>query len=324
MATRVLIVALVVLLTVAAPQSRAVQNGPADVAGPPLGGMPVVSDHRYRASGAVRPFLLFWISRDNVGGARITRRQAPDGSVSLEMLTGSDPQRAPFGTNRWGYIREVIRGQDADLVAVKTDTAEETIEEAKSAVRNKNARGTLVFIREHVSTREAVAWSAIADVGRDVSFRDLDFVLERMRAVGNWQERRIARPPDARPGFLTAFTDMMDSTAKVWSSAPAKRDAAPRMVTYIHRAELFDLHQDQIESVDSAAIGNGEHVAAVRARFRVWNRQSKQWSGDFVALYGVSGALAGVPLRLTYQPRWWLRTELTLDDAAEYSAATPR
>src|SRR2546422_3770649 len=94
--------------------------------------LPIVSDHRYRASGAIRPFVLFWISRDNVGGARITRRRSADGTFSLEMLTGSDPERAPFRTNRWGYIREVVRGAAAELVAVKTQTEEESIEAARA------------------------------------------------------------------------------------------------------------------------------------------------------------------------------------------------
>src|SRR5262245_65045760 len=75
------------------------ETGPPDDAALPLiDTIPIVSDHRYRASGAIRPFVLFWISRDNVGGARITRRRSPDGTFGVEMLTGSDPERAPFRT----------------------------------------------------------------------------------------------------------------------------------------------------------------------------------------------------------------------------------
>jgi hypothetical protein len=310
-------------LMVAVPRGAAVQSAPPDPAAS-VAGMTTVSDHRYRASGAARPFVLFWISRDNVGGARITRRRGNDGRRALEMLTGSDPARAPFGTNRWGYIQEIIQGNDVDLVAVKTPTEEETIEDAKASVRNTNARGVLVFIREHVTARESVAWSTVAEVGRDVTFRDLDAVLRRMPALGGWQQRRLTRPPDARPGFLTAFADMMDASAKAWASgAPAKRDSSPAPLTYIHRAELFDLHQDQVELVPDASAGGGERVRALRARFRIWNRRTSKWSGEFVAVYGISGAFAGVPLRLTYQPRWWLRTELAIDDTVDYSAGAP-
>ncbi len=41
----------------------------------------------------------------------------------------------------------------------------------KTNAVSKNARGVLVFIRERVTAREAVAWSTVAEVGRDVSFR---------------------------------------------------------------------------------------------------------------------------------------------------------
>jgi hypothetical protein len=169
-----------------------------------------------------------------------------------------------------------------------------------------------------VTDREAVVWTKLADVGREVSFRDIDFVLERMPGLTNWEEHRLARPPDARPGFLTAFTEMMDASAKLWSSGKAKPNSAPKMLTYMHRAELFDLHQDQLELVENAATGSGGHVRALRARFRIWNRQTKEWSGDFGTVYGVSGDFAGVPLRFTYQPRWWLKTELAIDDTMPY------
>src|SRR5262249_47790393 len=99
---------------------------------PSLERIPLVTEHHYRLSGAARP-LLFWISRDNVGGGRMTWRQAPDGTVSLELLMGSDPARAPFKTNRWGYIREVVRGDSAELVAVKSETEEETIDQARAS-----------------------------------------------------------------------------------------------------------------------------------------------------------------------------------------------
>ena len=52
------------------------------------GTLPVVAEYRYRLTGKVR-LLLFWISRDGVGGARIrVRRGERDGS-GLDLLIGS-------------------------------------------------------------------------------------------------------------------------------------------------------------------------------------------------------------------------------------------
>ena len=53
----------------------------------------------------VRP-LLFWISKDDVGGARVSWRGDADGAFGLDLLIGSDPARAPRQINRWG--RELV------------------------------------------------------------------------------------------------------------------------------------------------------------------------------------------------------------------------
>ena len=150
--------------------------------------LPVVAEHHYRLSGSARPFL-FWITRDNVGSGRMTWRRSANGTLAFELLMGSDPERAPFKANRWGYIREVVQGDSAELVAVKSDTEEETIAEAKASVNQPSRDRGLTFIREHVSPHETRAASAIVDVGRAATYRDLDFVLDRMSSIHEWEER---------------------------------------------------------------------------------------------------------------------------------------
>ena len=68
-------------------------------------------------SGAVRP-LLFWISREDVGFARITWRRGGDGLRGYEFLVGTDPARAPRALNRWGYIVEDAQGGDGSVLAL--------------------------------------------------------------------------------------------------------------------------------------------------------------------------------------------------------------
>src|SRR3990170_1795561 len=53
-------------------------------------GLPVVAERYYRMLAKVRP-LLFWISRDDVGGARIGWLADHAGSKGFELLIGSDP-----------------------------------------------------------------------------------------------------------------------------------------------------------------------------------------------------------------------------------------
>ena len=37
----------------------------------------------------------------------------------------------------------------------------------------------------------------------------------------------------------------------------------------------------------------------------------------FSMTYGTAGAFAEVPLTVTYQPRWWMQVELTIDEATQ-------
>jgi hypothetical protein len=321
MRTRQLLLSLVTLLMIVPLLSRA--SGIRQATPPAMSALqsiPIVADYRYRISGAARPLMLFWIGRDNVGGARITRRLAPDGTLGLEMLTGSDPARAPFHTNRWGYIREIVRGGVAEIVAVKSDIEEETIEEAKASAKDKNSARSLEFIRERVTPTEAVAWSRVADVERDVSYRDLEFVLGRMATLDDWQEQRLERPPDARSGFLVAFMELMDNTVAASTNTNSPKSApAPNALVYIHRAKLYDLQQDQIELLNDFDAGTRGRVRALHGRFRIHNRETNETSGEFFATYGMDGELAGVPLHMQYQPRWWLRTALILDESTTFA-----
>ncbi len=46
----------------------------------PLPAESVVAEHRYRLAARIRPLLVFWIGRDNVGGARIVWRRGDNGA----------------------------------------------------------------------------------------------------------------------------------------------------------------------------------------------------------------------------------------------------
>src|SRR5918996_5321259 len=106
-------------------------------------GLPVVAERYYRMLAKVRP-LLFWISRDDVGGARIGWLGDQGGSRGFELLIGSDPARAPRKINRWGYIAEEVRGSTASTLGVMKQSNEESIEEAKAKL-GKDTGGPHAF-----------------------------------------------------------------------------------------------------------------------------------------------------------------------------------
>jgi len=40
--------------------------------------------------------------------------------------------------------------------------------------------------------------------------------------------------------------------------------------------------------------------------------------------YGTEGRFAEVPLKVSYQPRWWMQVELTIEDATDSSLLSDR
>lgn len=306
----VLLLSVVWISVVAASHAPAQPQGPSTLPAPD--DLPIAAEYHYRLSGSARPFL-FWITRDDVGSGRMTWRRAADGTLSLELLMGSDPARAPFKTNRWGYIREVVRGDSAELVAVKSSTEEETIEEAKASVHRQDGDRSLLLIRERVTADEARAATAFVDVGPDASYRELGLVLDRMSGVREWQERVAARPRASRPGFLVALTELMQSGADAWHAAPGSTFTyATQTLVYVHRAKPYELRQSDVEVLRGVTLGGRHYSQLLRGTFRIRN-PSTNYQSQFVVIYGVGDRLAAVPVRITYQPRWWLRTQLTLD-----------
>jgi hypothetical protein len=243
----------------------------------------------------------------------MTWRRAADGTLGFELLMGSDPARAPFKANRWGYIREVVRGDSAELVAVKSETEEETIDEAKASVSQKNRERALLFIHEQVSPRETRASTAIVDVGRDATYRELDFVLDRMSTIREWEERVGVRPDATRPGFLVALTELMRSGVSAWKAAegPAFR-YEPHALLYVHRTKPYELRQSDVEVLRNVTLGGRRYARLLHGAFRIRN-PATNYQSQFSITYGLDDELSAVPVRITYQPRWWLRTQLTLD-----------
>jgi hypothetical protein len=85
------LVALVAIPSGAWPPARAPRLSPASRQ-PAAGSI----ERRYRMAARIRPLLVFWITRENVGGARIVWLRRDDGMRGWELLIGSDPLRAPM------------------------------------------------------------------------------------------------------------------------------------------------------------------------------------------------------------------------------------
>ena len=133
--------------------------------------------HHYTIAARVRPLVVFWISRSGVGDAVVTRRRAP-GEASYSLLIGSDPDRAPLHINRWGYIEEEMRGAEATLLGLMTESEEDSIQQAEANVRTQSS-GTHPFKVIHATADGAQSQARVASITmpEDYTLRQVHVML---------------------------------------------------------------------------------------------------------------------------------------------------
>src|SRR5688572_11495228 len=85
----------------------------------------------YTVTGRVK-LLLVWTGRRDVGAARFVRSDDGERSRRLELLVGTDPDRAPRRLNRWGYVAETSCAAGADVTGIMTESNEQSIEQAEA------------------------------------------------------------------------------------------------------------------------------------------------------------------------------------------------
>jgi hypothetical protein len=261
------------------------------------------AEHRYRIAGKVR-MLFFWVSADDVGGARITW-SGGEQDRSLALLIGSDPRRAPRGVNEWGYVREHVAGDAATVFGIRTVTDGDSPDQADGRRTAPGHLTELGVLCSRVSPLDAATRTTSVYVGRDTTYRDVDQVIDAAAVNVRWNGFRTIRPAGASPGFLTAMDLLMRSAT---SPVPS--------VSYVYKDAVFDLIVRRVERVPSLRTRGGRLHNLLRSEILVRNRTTGLTTG-FKITYGTDGALAGVPVAATYQPNWWFKVELELDDDQE-------
>lgn len=287
----------------AAPQVAALTHGT----------IPVVAEHRYRIAAKIRPLLLFWIGKDNVGGARLRWRQGDHDERGYDMLIGSDPDRAPRRINRWGFILEESRSGGATVLGVMKKSDEETLNEATSRVASE-ANGGVVFkmIQATIDRSESVARVTVSKAGRDYSYRELDALLEALlKETSLPKVRKTPVPPGGAFGLLTGIADLLhDAVDSVHRTgrAPGKKSLA-----YAYYAKQYDVARTSSAIQRNTSYGGKAYGTLLQSDFEVRAR-GESWTESFQVVCGLDGPLAEIPVFVTYQPRWWFKVEITLDE----------
>lgn len=271
--------------------------------------LPIAGEYRYTLTARVRPLLVFWITRPNVGGARIVRGQAPEGARSYELLIGSDPDKCPMRLNRWGYIAEATKDGASHLIGLMTESNEESVEQATATLHQRPQGGhNFKAIRATIANGEASAQVVRAAFDQDFTLRDVEAVLKRLPEGGE-ATARVQVPAGTNHGFLTAVAGVIHSSVeKLRATGRASTGHSHR---FVYDRGFYTVTLESSSIVPQVQVSS-TYRRCLEGEFEVRN-VTRNTTTRFCLTYATEGPLAEVPLRIVYRPRWWFEAQLTLE-----------
>ena len=168
--------------------------------------------------------------------------------------------------------------------------------------------------RARVERGVARAEATTLHAPEDFTFRELGELLrfaDEVKAVP--RVRASALPPGTHPGLLFALADLVRAGVAA-ARTPGATGPTPRTVSYTFNAGVYDLTVSSWERVERAQFGARTYDKLVRLGFESRNRE-KGNTERFVFACGTEGDLAGVPVFVRYQPKWWFKVEGVIDPA---------
>jgi hypothetical protein len=302
----------------------------------------------YSMSGRIR-FLLFWIGREGVGRGKVTFEKLglPELSRIEEKITvlfGTLPEQVPWGINRWGYGEEIGIWSAAESGAVDNlgysiftgfmrHSPEESISQISSSRSREQNENQFWYdgIVSHVKPEEARTDVFYFPLFEEVT---LDRMEETLRA---FHARRASGPADksktlfnkpsqydSPQGFLLCLKRMLQEICKDIKNGPARRSEGrqQKQSRYVYNARLYTLKLDQLKMhktfrFDAADSVKASGLSAVslndvaEAALQIHNNSTGE-RHSFQCWFPVEGSLAGIPIQIQDNPRWWLQVRLRL------------
>ena len=264
--------------------------------------LPVVREHTYRMAGKIR-LLMLWVGRDDVGSGVIRWRGAR-GEKAIELLIGSDPTRAPGQLNKWGYLVEAMRGGESSVVGLISQENDDRLSEVKADLKTRKEQRAFDTIRGYAAAAEGLARVGTLYAPSHLTYHDADTVLKDVLADSSLAVKHVARSGDVRPGFLTSLTELL--------AASLDKKNYNQRIRYIHGDRLY-----QLRLIESTPLARFERDGrtwqnVMRGRFETGEAGARSGT-RFELVYGASGTLAGIPVVISYQPKWWLQVDLVLN-----------
>jgi len=192
-----------------------------------------------------------------------------------------------------------------------TESDEESVDEAEANLRRESSVHTFKVI--HASIDAERSRSVVTAVGApmDYSFRQVRAVLALAGDGDTQKESRVVRlPQGTRPGFLSALAEIIHAQAE---SARAGAVHAGTPLTYVYHGKLYELRGTGVQFKPTFEVGASRYAHVVFGQFAMKNLTDGEVT-RFALSYAIDGALAEVPLSVSYQPRWWMQVDLALSD----------
>ncbi len=262
--------------------------------------LPVVGEHIYRMAGKIR-VLLLWVGRDDVGSGVIRWRGAGE-QKAFEVLIGSDPQKAPSQLNKWGFLVEAIRGGESSVVGLISQENDDRLSDVKADLKQRKDQRAFDTIRGVVMATEGSARVGTLHAPSVLTYRDADAVLKGVLADTSLPVKRLPRHGGVRAGFLSSLSELIAANV---AQQPLRR------ISYIHGDSVYELRL--LESTPLARYERDGRTfeKVIRARFETGAAGTRSGT-RFELVYGASGPLRGIPILISYQPKWWLQVDLVL------------
>jgi hypothetical protein len=164
-------------------------------------------------------------------------------------------------------------------------------------------------LRSRVTEQRAYASLSTVQTATSHTYRESDAVLKLAFGDNESSVRQIERPVGVRSGFLASVDEIIQLSIH---QAATGRSIGRRQVRYVYGDKVFELRL-----IDATALPRFEkdgrvfpHV--IRARFETGLPEAGSGS-RFDLVYGTDGDLAGVPVAISYQPKWWLQVDLVIE-----------
>lgn len=264
--------------------------------------LPAVRQYSYRMAGRIR-VLLLWVGRDDVGSAVFKWKRDGD-NHAIELLIGTDPRRAPSQMNKWGYFVEETRGGRTSVVGLISQEDDDRLSDVKADLKKRKDMRAFDTVRGGVGEQSAVARVGTLYAPSQLTYRDASAVLTPVLADTSLPVKRLDRRNGVRAGFLSALVELIDGTVK-------GREVPGRRLSYIHGDRMFELRLQDSTKLPRFERDGRTFERVIRSRFDT--REAGARAGTkFEIVYGSDGELAGVPILVSYQPKWWLQVDLVL------------